>query len=106
MGFSKKKTRAPVSRISDKLREENKIYRPLARKFKKDNPYCACYSVLGCGQYTEDVHHMNGRIGKLLNDTTKWLPVCREAHDWIRKNIPTARENGWVCAKGLWNKST
>jgi len=51
-----------------------------------------------------DIHHMHGRLGKLLNDQSKWLAVCRQGHDWIGSNISKAREFGWICEKGLWNK--
>ena len=106
MGFSKKKKPKRVNQISDRQREENRIYRKLRKKFIKENPVCVCHAKLNCGSVATDVHHTQGRRMKLLNDTEKWLPVCRVAHLWIHNNPVAAAAHGWICQKGLWNTST
>lgn len=50
------------------------------------------------------VHHKRGRVGALLLDTRFWMCVSREGHRFIHSNIAKARENGWICETGLWNK--
>ena len=50
------------------------------------------------------VHHVRGRLGKLLLDQMYWLPVSAEGHQWIHSHIQEARKMGYICAKGSWNK--
>lgn len=47
-------------------------------------------------QLASDVHHKQGRVGKLLLDETKWVAVCRRCHDWIHDNPKEATERGWL----------
>lgn len=42
-----------------------------------------------------DVHHMKRR-GKYFLDTSSWLAVSRQAHDWIHLNPKEATEMGWL----------
>jgi len=57
------------------------------------------------GQVTlAECHHMRGRIGRLLCDSSFWLAVSADGHRWIHENIEKARELGFVCKAGEWNK--
>lgn len=49
-----------------------------------------------------DIHHMRGRLGKLLTDERYFMAVCRKAHLWIHDNIELARQRGWICETGKW----
>jgi len=89
-----KRIRSVSVRRAAQLRE----YAKLKAKWIKDNPTCMCY---GCTAPTEDVHHMRGRIGGLLNDQRWWLPVCRAHHEWIHRHPDTARKLGYL---GPWNQ--
>ena len=59
-----------------------------------------------CGHYTPGevcVHHSRGRLGSLKEDIRHWIPLCLRCHDWVHNNIGMAREDGYICEKGLWN---
>lgn len=42
-----------------------------------------------------DIHHMKGRVGKLLLDERYWLPVSRKGHIKIENNPLWAKEMGY-----------
>lgn len=44
---------------------------------------------------TTEPHHKEGRLGDLLFDVRKWLPVCRHCHENIERNPEIAYRNGW-----------
>ncbi len=98
-----KRTRIrPVSlRRSDQLKEysrERKWWLVLP-----ENRFCVVAASgilhpLGIAQKvrTTDVHHKDGREGKLLLDKSKWLAVCRPGHTWIHDHSNEARKRGWL----------
>lgn len=101
----KKKTRpAPWTLMRPKKHvrshRDRSAYKLNRKRFIHENPMCR-----RCSGKTDDVHHSRGRAGTLLLDERFWLPVCRECHDWIHANIQKAREGGFICERGLWNKS-
>lgn len=49
-----------------------------------------------------DVHHMKRR-GKYFLDTSSWLAVSRQAHDWIHSNPKEATEMGWLIPRSQEN---
>ena len=51
-----------------------------------------------------EVHHMRGRLGPLLNDKRFWLAVSKAGHRWIHQHPHAARQRGWLCQPGEWNK--
>ena len=55
------------------------------------------------GKITE-VHHKRGRLGALLLDQRHWLGVSRLGHRFIHSNPQIARQYGWLCDKGEWNR--
>lgn len=96
----------PKKRLSEVRRRK---YNLAAKAFLKQWPLCACHNDLmkmgtECGKYAGEVHHFRGRLGPLLLDQRFWVPVCRTAHVWIDANRKLAREFGWLCELGDWNK--
>jgi hypothetical protein len=53
---------------------------------------------------TREIHHMRGRLGPLLLDQRFWLATSKKGHKWIHANPDAAREQGWLCAVGDWNR--
>jgi hypothetical protein len=49
-----------------------------------------------------DVHHMKRR-GKYFLDTSSWLAVSRQAHDWIHSNPKEATAMGWLIPRSQEN---
>jgi hypothetical protein len=49
--------------------------------------------MLGLQRSVSDVHHTRGRAGTLLIDMRYWIPVSREAHNWIHENPDKASQH-------------
>jgi len=83
-----------IKPMSKKLSSERVIYRKLRIEFlqKPENMFCAVYPHL----LATEIHHPEGRLGKLLNDFSKWIAVSREGHEWIHNNIKLATERGFM----------
>ncbi len=91
------KKRAPIRPMSKKLSKERKTYRELREEFlsRPENMFCAVYPSIPSSQ----VHHMAGRIGELLNDTSKWLAVSDIGHEWIETHPELSRERGFSLSR-------
>ncbi len=48
----------------------------------------------GCRIFASHVHHMAGRSGELLFDTSKWKSVCWSCHELITKDSAMAIQLG------------
>jgi len=69
------------------------IYRDLKKAWLPKHKVCEA-QLPGCTQTTTEVHHMEGREGALLLDTTKWLGVCHNCHQRITEHSREAIELG------------
>lgn len=76
-----------------KRASENREYSLLRREFLEKNPYCVC--CLEDRKYTKatEIHHLFGRIGRLLLYTLFWVPLCPACHRLAEKN------EHWINAK-------
>ena len=72
----------------------NRTYYKLRIIFLNANLYCLA-RLEGCTIRSTDVHHPEGRLGKRLTDTTKFLPVCRSCHDYLHNNDEEAIRLGF-----------
>lgn len=73
---------------------------------RAENRWCPVMLKLkGIQVRANQIHHVRGRIGPLLCATEHWLAVSAEGHFWIGAHPIAARENGWLCASGDWNKT-
>jgi len=98
----------PSYRIHSITKKQSKAiseYRILAKKYKKDNPFCSVQRP-ECTYKTEDIHHSKGKVGyadqwardneiTLLVDVRHFVPACRFCHDYIELNPKWAYENGF-----------
>jgi hypothetical protein len=99
--------RRRVNAMSDKHRERQRRYRPIAEQFKRERPLCECCAFVEPGAVprpTEDVHHVRGKLGELLFDTRYFKAACRRCHNWIGAFPKQARVLGLLCAIGEWNR--
>jgi hypothetical protein len=81
----------PIKKRSDKRAVEEALYVKLVAVWKKGKK-CG---VRECGLDCDDAHHMAGREGALLLDTTKWFPTCREHHAQITTDSAWAIREGY-----------
>lgn len=68
-------------------------YKKLRIKFLSDKMCQA--KIYNCSLKAHDVHHMSGRVGDNMLDTSNWLAVCRSCHTWIENNPKEAKELGF-----------
>lgn len=87
--------RSPLRKVSSKRAKELKVYSELRKLFLPVRQYCEIF-VDGCTRKATDIHHINGRNGKRLNDTSWWLPSCRNCHRFLHDHPKYARENGFL----------
>lgn len=89
--YSKPKAKKKyISPISKGQSERLSVYRKKRDRFMEANPKCAV-----CGGESTDLHHMKGRVGKNLTDTSNFLAVCRPCHNKIEENPEWAKQNGY-----------
>lgn len=91
----KKKTKKRISPISEKEKERKKQYKPLRDQFLLDHPICQACNF----KHSDQVHHMEGKIGDLLCDTNNFLAVCFGCHRVIEENPNLAKENNWSVSR-------
>lgn len=92
------KDKQPISKVSESRERDLKQYAILKKKFML-RKWCA-YHGKPC--LPVDIHHQMGRVGfaddkeiPLLLDVRYWIPVCREAHNWITEHSKEAIEQGY-----------
>lgn len=85
----------PPKPVSDKRKVENKLYSALRTDFLNlpENHRCPI-----SGQPTTEVHHtFSGKDrSKYYLDTSTWLAVSRDGHNWIHDNPKESRELGYL----------
>lgn len=76
-----KKSTTAIAKESDKRKEENKIYRPLAKQFIIDNPECQL-RLEECKGISSEVHHLysGASRSKYFLDMSTWKASCWHCH--------------------------
>jgi len=88
------KPRKPIASRSDKQLERDIEYAKLRKQWLPQHPVCEI-GISGCTVKATQVHHMQGRIGELLLDTTNYLAVCHQCHSWCTEHSQEAIEMGY-----------
>ena len=86
-----------IPRESKKRAVENRQYSKETRVAffeKPENKSCKI-----CGKEATDIHHMKGRVGKLLNDMRFMIGLCRSCHSRVEENPEWAISNGYSIQK-------
>jgi len=99
--------RKPVRRVSSQRAKELARYAKLRVEFLATHSLCQCWTCLhpSFPMYpATQVHHMAGRMGKLLCHSEFWLAVCNRCYRWIHNNPSIARAAGLIAPVGQWNK--
>lgn len=82
-----------IKKVSKKMAKANNAYSKLRKIFLSNHAICHA-KIYKCSLHATEVHHKKGR-GKYHLDTTTWLPVCRNCHNWIENNPAEAIELGF-----------
>lgn len=114
------KQRKPIRKVSVKRAKANALYSKLRKQFLEEHPYCQWW--LSWHGFTQDdvddlgyietnlgfnmqkipvpkateIHHMKKPKQTYLNDTSTWMAVSRQGHEWIENNKAEAREKGFL----------
>lgn len=87
--------RTPLRKVSRQRAGRNALYTKLRIEFLEANKVCKLSGALPyCEFWACDVHHKDGREGKLLTDVENFIGLCRPCHDWVHQNPNLARERG------------
>lgn len=86
-----KKEKKPqrISKTADSERE--KIYLAIRKIWFSPHFMCRRCDT----KPATDVHHAAGKLGDLLYDVRKWIPLCRECHKLIEENPGYAIRAGY-----------
>lgn len=98
----KVKEKKPIRKVSEKRGKELNQYAPM-RERALNGSWCG---VHGKPCIPTEIHHQKGKVGfcdeegrekgiPALLDVRYWIPVCREAHDWITEHSKEAIEQGY-----------
>ena len=89
------KKRKKIKNYSNKRVRELWKYRILRDKFLEENKYC---QVEGCNNIATNVHHMGGRIGKLLTHVDWFMACCSTCHPYRIhfKDVEWAKKKGYI----------
>ncbi len=87
--------KTPLRKVSAKRAKENREYSKLRKAFLEEHQWCAVNPLIRATQ----IHHRYSRRGKWLNETSLWLAVSAEGHQWIHENGREARKRGWIIDK-------
>lgn len=79
-----------IRKMSKQLSARIRLYNMLRIEFLKDKRCAVCQI-----KEATEVHHKQGKIGNLLLEQTKWLPICRVCHTEITINSKEAIEQGY-----------
>lgn len=92
--------RAPVKPVSDKRREEKKVYDVRRVVFLEAHPVCEFPK--GCHERATTVHHLQGRVGDLYLDESKWVPACLTHNLWSDDHPVESKAIGWSLPRVGW----
>lgn len=88
-----------MRRQSRKRASESREYSKLRKAFLIAHPICqACED-----RPSVEIHHLRGRIGRLLNMTEFWMALDSQCHAWIGDHKAKARELGWLSSARDFN---
>lgn len=83
-----------IRTLSKKRAAQYRLYYPLAKKFREENPECAIKSP-ECTGRTECVHHVRGKEGEQLLVVKDFLPSCNACNGYVERHDAWARERGF-----------
>jgi len=79
-----------INVVSEKQAKRLAEYRKIRDKFLEENPFCKV-----CGTpHSITLHHMMGRIGDLLTDTSNFVTLCVKHHERAEREPWWAKEIG------------
>lgn len=90
-----RKTTKPIRRRSKKMAVAVRLLSKEYAAFLAEPEHEWCEFPLGCGQRSDTVHHLAGRVGSLLRDRRFWRGSCTAHNGWCEDNPAEANRIGW-----------
>lgn len=98
---NKPTTTKPLAPRSQKRAKQELEYSTKRKIFMQEHPLCQANISGLCTNNSTDVHHIAGRVGELLLDTSLWLSVCRSCHVWIETHPHESTQLGFRRSKTI-----
>lgn len=87
------KKSTPLRSRSSKQSKKDALYAILRTAYLKEHGMCEAH-LAGCGTHATDIHHKAGR-GVYYLDSTTYMAVCRQCHQWIETHPVQAKQKGF-----------
>lgn len=99
-----KKAAKPLSKRSEKMEAEMKLYKEQVKVYleKEENKICLIQSPL-CKKVAVAVNHKRRR-GKNLRNEADWEPCCAPCNTYIESNVGWAVDNGHLISPHIHQK--
>jgi hypothetical protein len=94
--------RKPLKKISRSKRNKLKAYFPLANEHLAAHPFCEACASEGRVRRATEVHHFQGRGGRLLTDPRFFVSSCYGCRLWFHDHPAIARERGLLATAQAW----
>lgn len=85
-----------IANRSKKRAAQEREYIKLRDAYLLEHPIC---EVKQCSAPATGVHHMAGRVGNLLTDTSKFLAVCMPHHLYIESHPIESKSMGYSLSR-------
>lgn len=95
--------RTRLKSVSKKRQRQNSEYNKVRDVFLKEHPKCMAGVAGVCKGSATEIHHIRGRVGRLLCDKRFFLAICRPCHNWIGDNGAEARRKGLLAPAQEFN---
>ena len=104
--------RKPLKKVSRARKTQMRHYFEIRNAFlaKPENQGCVVCTLLAAAGKTTgvnlatEVHHIRGRIGRLLCDERFFAGTCRPHREWPHENTIQARAWGILAGPHEWNR--
>ena len=83
----------PIHHRSAKMQKKMKQYNLLRAAYIADHPQCEI-AMDACTGASTEIHHMAGRRGDRLTDSTLFRATCRSCHRWVTDHSREAIQLG------------
>ena len=102
-----------IQPVSEREKVRKREYMKVKREYFKTHQKCeACLLVMAVDTERQcfgvrsatSIHHVRGRLGKLLSEPRFWKAVCDPCHTFIHANPSLARALGLLAQPGEWHK--
>lgn len=77
---------SPIRKVSEKRKNENKVYGVLREAYLKTHYYCQI-KLFGCTHKATEIHHVKPREGKGLTDITSFRAACHNCHSLLHNKL-------------------